>query len=279
MSKTRFLIICIMVLFVILGGCKSEESSEGNSFIATVLENNKTSLLVEPVEGSFELRSADRIIVSVRDAELLDYENAKITIGDIKTGELVEIFYDGGIAESYPAQIQGCYRIRLLESTVDKTDNSNQKQTKTSDFTVKVGDNSVSLMTWDTEINLEEIFGKPLDIKVRQLGQDSDTFAGSYLKEVKFQGIEVELFSPKDNGQSFYVFSIKILDHKYETVRGIKVGDKLERLKELYPELMPILDGRKDDNNRGYMFEEGDYITFEIINGEIIEIRVYREFA
>lgn len=39
--------------------------------------------------------------------------------------------------------------------------------------------------------------------------------------------------------------------------------------------------GRKDDNNRGYKIEEGAYnnITFEIMNGEIIEIRVFHEFA
>jgi len=72
-------------------------------------------LLVEPVEGSAELRSADKIIVYVRDADLLDAGNNEIPINDMEPGEQVEIYYDGAIAESYPAQIHGCYRVTLLD--------------------------------------------------------------------------------------------------------------------------------------------------------------------
>ena len=74
-----------------------------------------TSLLVEPSEDSSEIRSADRIIVSLKDADLLDFDNAKITADDIIAGDRVEIHYGGGIAESYPAQIQGCSMVRLLD--------------------------------------------------------------------------------------------------------------------------------------------------------------------
>ena len=115
MSKARFLVICIALMCLAIVGCSGEENSEGNSFAAVVLENNVVSLLVEPEKGSAELRSADRIIVFVRDTELLDAMDTEIAIGDINVGNQVEIFYDGGIAESYPAQIQGCYRVRLLK--------------------------------------------------------------------------------------------------------------------------------------------------------------------
>ncbi len=97
---------------------------EGNSFIATILENTGTSLLVEPEKGSAELSSADKIYVYIRDAALFDAANIKITISEIEAGKQVEISYHGAIAESYPAQIQGCYRVRLLDSIgeIEETD-------------------------------------------------------------------------------------------------------------------------------------------------------------
>ena len=64
-------------------------------FVATVLELDGASALVQPVEGEEELNSADKIHLSVAD------------LGDIgaQVGSDVEIYYTGGIMESYPAQI------------------------------------------------------------------------------------------------------------------------------------------------------------------------------
>lgn len=65
-------------------------------FVATILELDKTCALVQPVAGEDELRSADKIYVGI--------EN----LGDIgaEVGSEVEIYYTGGIMESYPAQIR-----------------------------------------------------------------------------------------------------------------------------------------------------------------------------
>ena len=72
-----------------------EEQEVVHKFVATVLELDSNSALVQPVEGEEELHSADRIHLGV--AEL----------GDIgaQVGSDVEIYYTGGIMESYPAQI------------------------------------------------------------------------------------------------------------------------------------------------------------------------------
>jgi len=104
-----------MLMFAVLSGCSGSEKSKGDSFAATVLENNGNSLLVEPQEGSDELRSADKIVVYLKDAELLGSDGKQIRMEDIKAGMQVEIFYNGGIAESYPAQLQGCYKIQLQD--------------------------------------------------------------------------------------------------------------------------------------------------------------------
>ncbi|OIJ15296.1 hypothetical protein BKP35_04760 [Anaerobacillus arseniciselenatis] len=94
--------------------CVGQEKNNEVVFVATVLENKETHLLVEPVEGSAELSSADKIMVYVQDTTLLHSNDNSIAIGDFKAGQLVEITYNGAIAESYPAQIHTCYQINLL---------------------------------------------------------------------------------------------------------------------------------------------------------------------
>ena len=112
MNIIKLVTICTMILLMVLIGCRNAD--DGNTFVATVLENNESDILVEPVEGSAELGSADRIVVYIKDATLVDAQDKEITISDIGVGKQVEISYNGGIAESYPAQIQGCYRVKLL---------------------------------------------------------------------------------------------------------------------------------------------------------------------
>ena len=62
--------------------------------------------LVEPVEGSAELKSADQITVPMKDMA---------PSPEPEVGDILEIEYDGYIAESYPAQINNVYSIRVVE--------------------------------------------------------------------------------------------------------------------------------------------------------------------
>ena len=73
-----------------------EEQEVVHKFVATILELDSNSALVQPVEGEDELRSADKIHLGIADLE---------DIG-AQIGSDVEIYYNGGIMESYPAQIR-----------------------------------------------------------------------------------------------------------------------------------------------------------------------------
>lgn len=84
----------------------SEEDNTEIVFEAKVIENNQ-SLLVEPVEGSQELKSSDRISVGLSDGVITDSAGKELTLDTLNVGAIVEITYDGVIAESYPAQIHG----------------------------------------------------------------------------------------------------------------------------------------------------------------------------
>lgn len=75
--------------------CILEEENIEYSFLATILEINGNSVLVEPAVGEPELRSSDKISFGTEDLENIDVE----------VGSVVEITYTGKIMESYPAQI------------------------------------------------------------------------------------------------------------------------------------------------------------------------------
>lgn len=91
MRKYVILFICLAVLT----GCgkKGADEAQGAVFQATVIEVTDMDILVEPVEGSAELSSADRIYVPNKDGL------------ELQAGDVVEIEYDGNIMESYPAQL------------------------------------------------------------------------------------------------------------------------------------------------------------------------------
>ena len=76
------------------------------SFEAKILEIHEKSILVEPVEGSNELKSSDKISLGVSNINI-DF--------DLQLGQTIKIVYDGMIMESYPAQIIAS-KISLVES-------------------------------------------------------------------------------------------------------------------------------------------------------------------
>jgi len=109
---TRIIICFIFIMMCVLVGCSNQGKEV--SLIATVLENNQSSLLVEPAEGSIELSSSDRFVAHVGDAIITDEQGNKVDITAVGVGDQVMIFYSGEIAESYPAQIW-CSRVQLID--------------------------------------------------------------------------------------------------------------------------------------------------------------------
>lgn len=77
-------------------------------FQAEILEIHDGYYLVEPVEGSWELSSADRIEVPIK---MLD-PSLEPEVGDV-----IEIEYSGEILETYPARIADVYGIRVVEES------------------------------------------------------------------------------------------------------------------------------------------------------------------
>lgn len=76
------------------------------TFQVTILEIRDGNYLVEPVDGSTELNIADQITVPMTNKNLSP---------EPEVGDVLEIEYDGSIAESFPAQITNVYSIRIVE--------------------------------------------------------------------------------------------------------------------------------------------------------------------
>ena len=79
------------------------DNTQEITFQATVIEIADNSILVEPVDDSMELDSADKFSIPNK-------EKLALQIGDT-----VKIVYNGDILESYPAQLGEVYKITLLE--------------------------------------------------------------------------------------------------------------------------------------------------------------------
>lgn len=77
------------------------------NFTGIVTEINEKSILVSVNEDEDEIKSSDKMKVSLN-------VKLKDSMTSFKVGDKVRIFYDGIILESYPAQINTVYAILLI---------------------------------------------------------------------------------------------------------------------------------------------------------------------
>lgn len=102
--------ICLMAGCSRQGNATTQVTAENYTFEAKVLETGEQFILVEPVEGTEERKSADQISIST--GEIGESESLEV-LKELQSGDLISIGYQGDIAESYPAQIHSVYQIRL----------------------------------------------------------------------------------------------------------------------------------------------------------------------
>lgn len=111
--RKQVLVILVLSLILTVTACGTSSGGEseivGNekaTFQATILEIHDGYYLVEPVAGSTELNSADQITVPMTNMN---------PSPEPEVGDVLEIEYDGSIAESYPVQITNVYSISVVE--------------------------------------------------------------------------------------------------------------------------------------------------------------------
>ena len=112
MKKIMFIIIIISMVLI---GCTKkvtkvtmENITEQPNFFGVVEEVIDKSILVSVNPGQDEIKSSDKISISLTSL-------IKDSDKDFSLKDSVQIFYDGNIAETYPAQINNAYAIFIYE--------------------------------------------------------------------------------------------------------------------------------------------------------------------
>lgn len=162
MKKIKIvLFISVMSMFIILAGCGKEEENQKAGvatevyFKAVVIEVNENSFLVEPEDDASEKKSADKIVVGVKNLE--DEESLQM-IEQIEVGDIVNIGYDGMIAETYPAQITALEISisKKADSTGDKdSTKGNDTNTMLNDSDSKDGEGFVRMVMLNDKLYVD----------------------------------------------------------------------------------------------------------------------------
>lgn len=100
------LVVCLVLIYIFKPMTMNDIYSEPN-FTGVVTEVADKAIIVSVDEGEDELKSSDKMVVSL-DVKLKD------SMTYFNVGDKIKVFYDGTIAESYPAQINTVYAILLL---------------------------------------------------------------------------------------------------------------------------------------------------------------------
>ena len=141
-------------------------------------------------------------------------------------------------------------------------------------FFVKGKNGFVSLGEWDNKIDLEKVFGNKLSERIEQFDDGADTFTGSYVKNIEFEGVKVNLFSPKNNGETFWIQSIIITSKDYEFLDGIMIGDSLEYVKDNLPE--DLVEANNVDQTSIYLYNVGsDTIELIFVDNILNKVEAY----
>jgi hypothetical protein len=132
----------------------------------------------------------------------------------------------------------------------------------------------LSLQQWDSTIDLRSYLGKPRKQKIRKLDENSDTFSGSFIKDIVYEGLELQLFSPPQNGKTFWVQEIILTSDKYKTPKGITMGDEWQKVKNAYPGLKKF---PGENKNMYYVADEGyeKSIEMEFEKNRLTKLRMY----
>lgn len=151
-----------------------------------------------------------------------------------------------------------------------------QESNPSSDFAIRANGKLISLKDFDNQIRLAEILGEPISENTETLGDGADTHTGSQIKTLTYDGLQLTLFSADQD--QYWVMKMDVAGGEYATAKGVQIGDTVEEIQKLYPDIEIAKDGRTDPNNCAYEIrndEESNYLSFEVKDGIVEHISVY----
>lgn len=159
-------------------------------------------------------------------------------------------------------------------ATTDDRPAANDDELPADIYGIRVNNTNLFLQQWDSTYTLEKDLGKPLINRTKQLDLNSDTYAGSFIRDLEYPGLKLKLFSPKQNGKTFWIQEIILTDKRYQTVNGVRIGDDLEKVKQAYPSIKKF----PGVNENMYYVANAGYeksIEMEFENNKLKKLRLY----
>ncbi|MHB8127959.1 MAG: hypothetical protein ACYDEX_03065 [Mobilitalea sp.] len=141
--------------------------------------------------------------------------------------------------------------------------------------------NTIGISDFVDDEKLESILGEAEEIKSHTYSYDDglnmDPLIGFTEKQYKFPGLKIKTIDATEDKQ-FFIFHIIITDSNYSTIRNIKVGDSVKKLKEAYPEGNLVGNGaaNEEDDFQYLPVNYVDGMKFHIKNEKIESILMYK---
>ncbi len=137
------------------------------------------------------------------------------------------------------------------------------------EFGVSNGPVSLRLRDLKKNINLRPL-GTPNDTLTREMTLITDPHKGSTVQEYKYEDINLEFFTPKGSTES-WLMAMDIKGGNWSTARGIRVGDSITDLKNMYPKASNEL---SEDKTLYSYNVDNSVLTFAILDDKVSRIRV-----
>lgn len=113
------------------------------------------------------------------------------------------------------------------------------------EFSFLIGSLSLTLRQHDVDDDLAALIQlDKISDETEELGPGNDTFTGSFVRTVTYDGLELRLFAPKDDPDNFWIMQMTATSNLVETFRFVRVGDSAATLTEKYPEAVQWEEGR-----------------------------------
>ncbi|GMK48875.1 hypothetical protein PghCCS26_60050 [Paenibacillus glycanilyticus] len=130
----------------------------------------------------------------------------------------------------------------VYEDNSEQPIEHNLESNLTNNYSLTINKKNITLKDWDNTVDLQKILGEPTSQNIEILGNEADTHKGSFIKTMNYDGLQIKLMSPKENGKDFWILEMVVTKKDYKTSKGIEIGDKLEKVKNSYPDINIALD-------------------------------------
>jgi|GEM_PF-632123 len=188
---------------------------------------------------------------------------------DVQTGELTDTASDNTSDNKLDYNV-------IKDYALPNSENTNLKE-----LSFIYNDNIVGLSDMVDDEKLKSILGEAEEIKSHTYSYDDglnmDMLVGFTEKQYKYPGLEIKTINTYKD-EKFFIFQIEITDSSYSTVRNIKVGDSVNKLKEAYPEGNMLGNGAtyEEDDFQYLAANYAEGIKFHIKNEMIESILIYK---